>query len=230
MADKRPKIETITTPRGVFQYPHLTKPDTKFAKPENPKGDYKASIICDAPKSAGLIAKIDKAAQEKFDAVKAELTPKAKSDPKAKKALSQLRIYVPYEAQLDPKTGEENGKVKFATKVNAEGRNKDGDTWDNKPALFDASGTPIEKNPYGGSEGKLSIQIIPFYNAATGDAGVTLRLKAAQVLKMVAAGQKSASQYGFENEDEDDDTTSDDDADTSTGSDDDSAADDDVEF
>ena len=196
------KLPTLTTPRGTFGYTWINKPDSKFAK-EGEKGDYKTELTVDSGPCAELIAKIDEAADEKMAAVEKDLKSKG-NDPKAKKALQKLSRYVPYDVLTDD-DGDEIGRVKFRFKVNAEGKNDKGETWDNKPPLFDAKGKPADLIVRGGSEGKVSFQIVPFYNAATGDAGVTLRLKAVQAIKLAAGGGGSASSYGFGAEDGGDD-------------------------
>ena len=192
------KQPVFTTPRGVFGYTWINKPDTKFAK-DGEKGDYKTELTIDSGPAAELVAQLNKAAQDKFDATSAELKAAGKGA-----ALKKLSIYVPFESQIDSE-GEETGKIKFKFKVNAEGKNAAGETWDNKPPLFNAKGKPSDAAVYGGSEGKVSFQIASFYNAATGDAGVTLRLKAVQAIKLApSSGGGSASSYGFGAEDGDD--------------------------
>src|SRR3989344_6237453 len=185
--NKRAKLPTHTTPRGVFHYPWLNKADTKFDK----EGVYTTGLILDAGPAAKLASQIDAAIDAKFDEQKAALIKKG-DGAKAKK-LSKRQPY----ADVCDSEGEPTGKVKFNFKVKAVGQNDKGETWSNKPALFDSAGKPIDVAVYGGSEGKGAFQIVPYYSAKDVEVGVTLRLKAAQIIKLVSGGQKTAEGYGF---------------------------------
>ncbi len=203
MAEKRKSPPVVATPRGVLTYNFFTKPDTKF----DPEGVYKSNITIDAAKAAPLIKDINAQTAAKVETTKAELLKKGGKDAvKARK----LTTATPYEDVVD-KEGEPTGKVSFKTKVKAVGKNDKGETWSNKPPVFDKSGAPLEGAVYSGSEGQLSIQLIPYYMASSNEVGVTLRLKAARVTKLVN-GNRDASSYGFEDdEDEDQDDAADED-------------------
>lgn len=204
MADKKPKLPTVTSPRGVFQYPYLNKPDDKFAK-EGEKGDYKLSAFFETGAAGSIIERIEEAVSQKLQDAKAEYAKKfadlkAKGEVAKAKKMAEPKAYFPFEHQLDADE-EPTGKTKMNFKVNAEGKNAAGETWSNKPPVFDAAKKEMAKPVYGGSEGKVSFQIVPFYNASTGDAGVTLRLKAVQVLKLITKGSgATADAYGFGDE------------------------------
>ena len=76
---------------------------------------------------------------------------------------------------------------------------KTGETFENKPAIFDANGIPAKDvNVWGGSELKVSAELIPYYTSMVG-AGVSMRLRAAQVIKLVEGGNNSTG-YGFKKE------------------------------
>ena len=45
------QANTFTTPKGIAQYPWLSKPDTKFSE----EGDYKVNLILNAEEAAPII-------------------------------------------------------------------------------------------------------------------------------------------------------------------------------
>jgi hypothetical protein len=69
--------------------------------------------------------------------------------------------------------------------------------------LFDAKGKPLSKDIKigGGSKMKVSYEILPYYTAIAG-AGISLRLKAVQVIDLVEySSGGSGESYGFGKED-----------------------------
>jgi len=56
----------------------------------------------------------------------------------------------------------------------------------------------IDANVWSGSEMKVSAELIPYYTAMAG-AGVSMRLRAVQVTKLVEGGSSNAKGYGFDN-------------------------------
>ena len=48
---------------------------------------------------------------------------------------------------------------------------------------------------------KVAFDPIPYYMASTNKAGVSLRLKAVQVIDLVTGGEKTADAFGFSEED-----------------------------
>ena len=108
---------------------------------------------------------------------------------------------------IDPSFGYEDidGKPCFtiSVKMKAKGMDRDGRSWSAVPALFDASGAPVKdrealRGMWSGTEGRVSFEACPFYQPALG-AGITLRLKAVQILKLVESGG-SADSFGFQEE------------------------------
>jgi hypothetical protein len=173
-----------TTPRGLAVYPHLTKPDTKF----DARGVYSTKFTTlDPADEQKLQALIDEKMQESLAAAKNE----AKNPNKVKLADT------PYTEN------EKTGRLEFNFKMWASGEvKKTGEKFTQKPTIFDASGTPITKvlRIGGATELKVSYEIVPFYTAKVG-AGVTLRLKAVQILKLVEFGGANADYFGFDKED-----------------------------
>lgn len=194
MADNK-KRPQFTSPRGVFRFPKLTEPDTKFKA----EGEYSVNLIVDGslPEVKKLMALCDKEAAASLEDAKA----KAKNPAEAKKWETK---YLPYKEVEDEETGEPTGEVSFKFTMKASGlRKKDGKPWSRKPTLFDARGKRITDsiNIGGGTEGKISFEIIPYAPTTTVGASVKLALEAVQIIDLKSWGEKSADQYGFGAED-----------------------------
>ena len=202
MAEKK-KAERFVSPKGLASYPYLTKPDTKF----NPDGEYKVSLIVagdDASKAIDFLT-------EKHNASVAQ----------AKKENAGKRVK---EGEL-PFIENDDGTVTFKFKMKAKVTPKKGDPFEQKPALFDAKGKPLTGEPKigGGSAIKVSYEVVPYYTAIAG-AGVSLRLKAVQIIELKEySGGGNAESYGFgeeegfEADDEDNDPPFDTDETTAGG-------------
>lgn len=174
--EKKPRF---TTPKGTAQFPYLTKPDTKF----NPEGEYKVKLELDAADAGELISFLDEQVELAVE--------KAKKDPK--NAGKKIKVGdAPYSVN------EETGKAAFNFKLKAKVTTKSGETFEQRPALFDAKGKPItDVNIGGGSKVKIAYEVVPFYTALVG-ASISLRMKAVQVIDLVEfSGGASAEGYGF---------------------------------
>jgi hypothetical protein len=69
-----------------------------------------------------------------------------------------------------------------------------------KPTIFDSQGSVMtESSIWGGSEIKVNAEVSPYITTLIG-AGVSLRLKAVQVIKYVEGGTSSADNFGFQTE------------------------------
>ena len=174
----------LTTPKATFKYPKLIEPETKFT----PEGHYKVTAVIPADEADYMSAQLDTL----FEAHKASL--KAQAPTQKFKA-------------IDPSYGYEDidGKPCFtiSVKMKAKGMDRDGRSWSAVPALFDASGAPVKdrealRGMWSGTTGRVSFEACPFYQPALG-AGITLRLKAVQILNLVESGG-SADSFGFQEE------------------------------
>ncbi|WP_313196186.1 hypothetical protein [Shinella zoogloeoides] len=188
---KAPQRPTLTSPKGAFKFPKLTVADTKFKE----EGEYSVKLVvsADTPGVAQLISKCDDAAAESLKEAKAN----AKNAAEAKKWETK---YLPYAQVEDEETGEPTGEVEFKFTMKASGvSKKTGKPWARKPALFDAKGSPIKGEPDigGGTIGKISFQIIPYAPTTVVGASAKLALEAVQIIELKQFGDKSASSYGF---------------------------------
>jgi hypothetical protein len=176
------KNPRFTSPVGIAQYPYLNKPDTKF----NPEGEYKVNLEINAEDATDICTFLDEQL--------------AASIAKAKKENPGKKIK---EGSAGYELNEETGKVVVKFKLKAKVTTKSGDSWDQKPVIFDAKGKPLVAAPNigGGTKMKVAYEVIPYFTAIAG-AGVSLRVKAVQVIDLVEfKGGADAGAYGFGEED-----------------------------
>lgn len=187
-----------TTPRGTFSWPRLNTPDTKF----DAAGKYSCKLVLDGsdPVVQAFVAEMEKA-RDDFLAATVETL---KSEKKAALAM-ELKAGEVIKIDRDQETGEETGKLIFMASMKASGTRKDGSAWTQKPDIFDAKGKKLDRPPVisGGTEGKLSVEIEPFINQTSKQAVLSIRLKAAQILRLASGGARTFSDHGFEAEEGD---------------------------
>lgn len=178
---KKAKLTRYVTPKGTAQYPYLTKPDTKF----NPDGEYKISLELDAADASEIMSFLDEQLAKSIAS--------AKEENKGKKIKQGDAPY---------SVNEDTGKVTVRFKLKAKVTPKNGDPFEQKVALFDAKGQPLgsKANIGGGSKVKVAYELIPYYTAIAG-AGVSLRLRAVQVIDLVEYSSGGAGTFGFGEED-----------------------------
>jgi hypothetical protein len=151
----------MTTPSGIAVYPKVETPDTKF----NADGEYSIQLDLTKDESADIITKLTKFADVEYA-----------NECKAKGKKSLKRAELPWKET-------EDGKIRFKFKLKAKGKSGD-KTWDQKPALFDAKGNPTKDVSLGGgSTVKVAFEAVSYYTAMVGH-GITLRLKAVQILDL----------------------------------------------
>lgn len=195
MAAKKNRNPRFVTETGIAIFPYLVEPDTEY----NADGEYKvklrlspdAEVFDNKRKSLGSF-------QVFLDDLLEQAVEKAKQENKG-------RIK---EADAPYTIDEDNGDLLVNFKLKASGTTRDGKEFTQAPALFDAKGKPFEgEEIWGGSRIKVSFEAVPFYTKLIG-AGITLRLKAAQIIELRQGGGASAENYGFGEEegyeDEDD--------------------------
>ena len=94
----------------------------------------------------------------------------------------------------------EEDKTYVIFKLRAHVTPRTGAPFDQKPVLFDAKGNQINKEIGDGSTIRVAFEASSFYTATVG-AGLTLRLKAVQVLSLVPVDETSFGFFGFVQED-----------------------------
>lgn len=197
MAEKRKQNPKFTSMKGTFKWPRLNEPDTKF----KPEGEYSVKLIVPQADAKPLL---DKLAPLHADAVKegkAEFKAMDKATLAKMKAKGKDFNVNPFYSDEVDEDGEKTGNVEFFFKMTASGTSKKtGKEWSRKPAMFDARGKKIVVNPWGGTVGKVSFEARPYFIKGTLSAGLKLALEAVQIIDLVEGGQRSASAYGFEEE------------------------------
>ena len=170
----------LKSPKGIARYPYLNTPDTKF----NPEGDYKVTLVLDNnDETSAFVASLT--------AIHNEAIAKAKQDNPGKK----VKI-----ATLPINEKAEDSKTYVNFKLRAHVTPRTGEPFDQKPALFDTKGNSINQEIGDGSTIRVAFEASSFYTATVG-AGLTLRLKAVQVLSLVPIDETSFSFFGFVQED-----------------------------
>ena len=157
-------IPTKVSVTAEAVYPHLIKPDVRF----NELGEYKVTLKVAKQDASEMVKEIDKSIEDSL--AKAEKDNKGKSVKSAPK---------PYK--------EESGNVFFKFKMKASGVNKKTqEKFTQRPQLLDSKKNPIAPNTsiWGGSIMKVAYQPVPYFTPMLG-AGISLRLKAVQVIKLV---------------------------------------------
>lgn len=200
MAEKKEKDPEFNSPRGVFRYPALDKPDYGSKKFQDPEGSYKTDLILPLKVAQPLIDKLTplheaavEAAREEFSKLKVE----------TRKKLKDVTVNEFYSEEFDKETEEPTGNVIFRFKRKASGKRKDGTPWKITIPVFDAKGKPLKKVPeiWGGSEGAIRFAVKPYFIPGTAACGVNLKLLAAQLIELRQGGGRDAEGYGFGEED-----------------------------
>ena len=199
-APQQPRLK-LTTPTARAVYPKLHTPDTKFT----PEGVYECQVVMSAEDAQPLIDKLakfleDAVAAEKKSIMADTATPMGKRTQKA----SSLKVAdIPIKTIYDDDTGEPTGEVSIKFKMKASYKDKSGNIKHQKPSLFDASKPPKPLSPevqvWGGSQVRVAGEAT-IYNTAALGMGISLRLSAVQVIKLVSGSGDGATadSYGFQ--------------------------------
>lgn len=191
----------IRTPKGKVNWAKVIVPDTKF----DPAGIYSVDLYlkADDPEVQELCTKLDELVEEAIaDAI--EENPK-------RKPLSAPA----YEAETDD-DGNETGLIKFKFKLKAQVKTKDGKIYKQRPTVVDSKGVPVLKfNSDGdvmndgfkignGSVAKVAFEPVKYFVASSKQAGVSLRLRALQLIKLeeYGGGDFFEEEEGYEFKDE----------------------------
>lgn len=230
----KPKAERYKTPRGVLIKPRVRgKASTQF----NKGGEWYTKLALEGEAAEKMQETLQPLLDDALDQMKRE----------NKKYAKVMKMVNPGKPELDEESGEETGRTIFNFKQQHRVKSKkSGEVFEFNVAVFDAKGKPLpEKAKLGtGSEGKVVFEARPYFIEKDKEAGISLKLKAVQVLKFVEyVPGGDASSYGFKEEegfdaseyegDEEDNESSDDnsddepDEDAAAGSDD---AEDDDDF
>jgi len=171
---------------GSAQWAKVFEPDTKF----DPLGVYTINVQMPDADAVELGEQLDQIVQEK----KAETI---KDDLRLKSFLTTAPTSV---VVLDRETGDPTGYTEFKLKLKAKVRKRDGTTYEQKPVVLDAKKQPVDPSVMigNGSTVKVAFEPIPYYMPSTKTVGVSLRLKAVQVVDLVEYGAPATSIFDEE--------------------------------
>lgn len=202
MPNPKKQAPRFVTPRLILKWPKLHQIDFGTNEYPKPDGEYSTRGVMQADdrevqaflkKLQPLYDEAMAMAEEEFKKLKVE-TRKKLGGVKANSLFTTL-----YDQETEEPTGEI--EMKFAMKASGTVQKgpRAGTVWKAKPDIFDAKGRPMVKVPeiWSGTIGKISFETNPYFIPGTGAAGLRLKLKGVQVIDLVAAGQRSASSYGF---------------------------------
>lgn len=181
MAKTEHIVKKYTTGKGqLIGYINLNEPSTKFDK----DGLYQSNILLSKDEGEKLAEEIKKVRTEQF-----------KTYGKGTK-VAELTQCVPF-TTADEETGEEtpDEEGRYVLKAKAKAFMKDGKP-SFKPQLFDAKGNKISISNIGaGTVAKLAVELSGY--SVAGKTGVSVKLKAVQIIDLVEFGGGSAESYGF---------------------------------
>jgi hypothetical protein len=172
------RYQRFTTPVGTALWPHLNEPDTKFDK----DGSYSVKLILNKEETQN-IKKLLAAQLEEFIS-----SGESKSNKKAP---------MPIKEDTDQE-GKPTGDYQIKFKLRAVGQSR-GERWEQRPALFDSQLQPCTDIIGNGSRIKVGAEVVPYSTAMAGT-GVTLRLKAVQVIELKSSGGGGAESWSFSKE------------------------------
>lgn len=204
MADKV-KFEAFVSPVGTAVFPYLTQPDTRF----NSDGVFTVDLSIPKELAQEFIDRLEGSLDSYF---KTELNTTQQMT-LAKKPVFNVEYTRPEypdgasdEEREQIKAAhvpEETGNVLFRIKMNAKFTKRNGQIVEQQPIVVDAdSGERITENVWMGSTIRVKGQIVPYVNNAAQVAGLSLRLKAVQVIELVSgSGEGSGFWTDFDKED-----------------------------
>lgn len=199
-AQKEQKLKGVT-PEGVFKFPNVVEPDYGTDEYPTPEGEYNVRLVLDQ----GPANKLLETVQPELDRAIEEAEEKFKKLPVAtRKKLKAVTVNDLLTEVFDPDTEEPTGQYEVKLKTKASGvSQKTGKPWTRKLPLFDAKRNPLtgdDLQVWGGTIGKLAYTANPYFIPATGVAGVSLYLDAVQIKELSNGTEKSASGFGFDEE------------------------------
>lgn len=188
------KNKSGVSPAGKLAWACLSKPSTKFKK----DGEYSVKLVLDAATAKTLTDALRPQAEEARDTIISQ-----EKDAKKAALLKRYTLAVPGVPELDD-AAQETGNVVYSFRQTALIRPKDTskEPFEVKIGVFDAKGKPL---PSGlmigrGTVAKVAYEVVPYKmasDATSGKIGVSLRLKAVQIIELVKYDNKSADAYGF---------------------------------
>jgi len=161
--------------KGKSVWAKVYEPDTRF----NEDGEYSIQVVMPEEEAAQVCEQLEALIDVEFDKV-------VKDKPQAKATLSKRPITEP---EMD-QDGNATGSVVFKSKLKAKIKGKNGQTYKQKVNVVDAKRNPMmgEQLIGNGSVVKIAVEPVTYYMPSSKTVGVSLRLKALQVIDLVEHG------------------------------------------
>jgi hypothetical protein len=178
--------KNILVLEGNAVWAKVFEPDTKF----NPLGDYSINLQMTEADAAPMCEKLEGLIQETFKKA-------VKEKPPLKNSLTTQDVM---SVVYDRETGDPTGDVEFKFKLKAKVQKRDGSWYEQEPVVLDAKKTPLTGDTLigNGSKVKVAFEPIPYVMQSTKKVGVSLRLKAVQVIDLVEYGNSASSVFDEE--------------------------------
>jgi len=202
---RKQRLPEVTSPKGVFKFPAIHAPYYGSDEYPDPDGTYGVRLILeeDAPETQAFLKKIIPHYQAAIAAAEEQFNQLPVS---TRKKLGKVTQNCLYDTVYDPETEEPTGQIELRVKMKAGGTfkkgPKEGQKWSRKPMVYDAKMNRLKDVPeaWGGTVGRVSMQLRPYFVAGTGVAGLQLALQAVQIIDLIEGGERSAESLGFEAE------------------------------
>ena len=165
--------------KGKSLWSKVFDPDTRFVE----EGEYSTQVVVPEAEAAQVCEQLDALIDEEFNKI-------VKDKPALKATLSKRPVTEP---DID-QDGNATGNVVFKSKLKAKIRSKTGAVYNQKPNVVDAKRNPMTGIQLvgNGSLVKIAVEPITYYMPSSKQVGVSLRLKAMQVIDLVEHGVPSA--------------------------------------
>lgn len=194
------KREQHISPKGIFKYTHLNKPDHKGAERFNAALQYKVTLILpkDDPETKKMIANLEKKYKEAEEHAKTQMDEASAKQKGAwkKKGITDPDMQPFFDEEYDEDTGEPTGNIELRFKSHAEFKDKDTGKVNKKIIPFiDGRGQtiPNKKRPnvFAGTEGRVAFTTAPAFIPAEGKCFLSLYLNSVQITKLQSAGNSN---------------------------------------
>lgn len=200
--------------KGTLVYPKLHEVDYGSKDYPKPDGEFSTKLrgrLDDADVKA-FIAKLQPLHDVAVENARAAFKELKVETRKKLKDITVNQLYTTcYDKETEEPTGEVEFKFSMKHKIEIKKGPKAGKSFLKYPAIFDAKGNLMKPVPeiWGGSVARVSFEVgidregqPGYFIPGTGACGLSLRLQAARIIDLVQGGARSASDYGFDGEEE----------------------------
>lgn len=198
MAEDKKYLEAYTSPVGEAVFPWLTKADTEH----DASGVFHVDLSVPADAADGFIAKLEKVRSDFLATLSVAQQTALTLKPVFKMEMTRYAKDATDDEKLNF-VPTETGNLLFRMKLKNNVTTGKGETFTQEPIIVSAdTGEKVTDPVYGGSILRVRGQIVPYTNAASGIVGVTLRMKAVQVIELVTGGSGGSAFWtdGFNDE------------------------------